>query len=140
MWPIITQSLEKKYYVPILSRGFLISAACYIIAFLLPILILVSIGCTSFKKIDSWSSNSKQLIKPIIKYENYQLQCLLPSQAIIYDSSFTDDDSTKSYFSIVSVGTDQSAYSISVNTFSNVLQCTVLTYNRVLLNVKFIFI
>lgn len=86
--------------------------------------------------IDSWSTNTKQLTKPIIKYENYQLQCLLPNQKIIYDSSFTDDNSDKSYLSVVSVGTDQSAYSISVNTFSNILECTVVTYNRILLNVK----
>ena len=92
------------------------------------------------KIIDSWSTNTKQLIKPIIKYENYQLQCLLPNQKIIYDSSFTDDDSTKSYLSVVSVGTDHSAYSISVNTFSNLLECTIVTYNRVLLNVRNILI
>jgi len=68
------------------------------------------------------------------------LQCLLPNQKIIYDSSFTDDDSIKSYLSVVSVGTDNSAYSISVNTFSNVLECIIVTYNRVLLNVKNILI
>lgn len=68
------------------------------------------------------------------------MQCLLPNQKIIYDSSFTDDDSTKSYLSVLSVGTDHSAYSISVNTFSNVLECTIVTYNRVLLNVKNILI
>lgn len=64
------------------------------------------------------------------------MQCLLPNQKIIYDSSFTDDNSDKSYLSVVSVGTDQSAYSISVNTFSNILECTIVTYNRILLNVK----
>lgn len=86
--------------------------------------------------IDSWSTNTKQLIKPIINYENYQLQCLLANQSIIYDSSFTDDDSTKSYLSFVSIGSDASTYSITINTFANAVSCTIATYNRVLLNVN----
>lgn len=90
--------------------------------------------------LDSWSTNTKQLIKPIINYENYQLQCLLPNQSVIYDSSFADDDSTKSYLSVVSVGSDASTYSITINIFVSAVSCTIATYNRVLINVTLFII
>ena len=44
------------------------------------------------------------MLKPIIKYQNYQLSCLLPNNSYIYDSSFINENSV-SYASFVSVGT-----------------------------------
>jgi hypothetical protein len=52
----------------------------------------------------------------------------------VYDSSFRDEFQS-SYLSTVSVGSDQSLFGISVNVQAKVLSCTVVTYNRILLNV-----
>lgn len=47
MWTLLSDPLEKKYLAGATSRAFLISAACCLFAFIIPVLVLVSIGCTA---------------------------------------------------------------------------------------------
>ena len=58
----------------------------------------------------------------------------MADQSTIYGSSFLDETQT-SQLSSVSAGSDSEMYSIGVFVQGNVLSCTVVTYNRVLLNV-----
>lgn len=58
----------------------------------------------------------------------------MADQSTIYDSSFLGEIQT-SQLSSVSVGSDSDMYSIGVYVHGNVLDCTVVTYNRALINV-----
>jgi hypothetical protein len=87
-----------------------------------------------FTYADSWIEDSKVLLKPTLKYENYQLSCLMADQSTVYDSSFLGETQA-SQLSSVSVGSDSDMYSVAVFVQGNVLECTLVTYNRVLLNV-----
>jgi hypothetical protein len=46
MWQLESEAITKQYRSGLFSRAFLLSALCCIFAFVVPILILVSIGCT----------------------------------------------------------------------------------------------
>ena len=78
------------------------------------------------------------LLKPIIKYENYQISCLMSDQSVVYDSSFSGETQTSQVAS-VAVGSDSNVYSIGVTVLGNVLECTVVTYNKVLLDVMIFY-
>lgn len=54
----------------------------------------------------------------------------------LYDSSFADETQA-SRLSSVSVGSDASMFSVSAYIQGSVLSCTILTYNRILLNVPY---
>ena len=46
MWTLFKEPIEKEYYVKSLSRSWLLSTACCLFAFIIPLLVLISIGCT----------------------------------------------------------------------------------------------
>lgn len=46
MWNLLSDPLEKRYLAGATSRAFLISAICCLFAFIIPVLVLISIGCT----------------------------------------------------------------------------------------------
>jgi hypothetical protein len=88
------------------------------------------------KILDSIEENTKVLLKPTLKYENYQLFCLDTNQLAMYDSSF-DGESSKSFTSTVLVGNDNNNFAVSIYVPTAVYSCTLLTYNKILLNVIF---
>ena len=47
MWSLFSEPLEKQYYAGWFSRSWWLSVGCCLFAFALPILVLLSIGCTS---------------------------------------------------------------------------------------------
>lgn len=60
MWSLFSEPIEKEYYARCLSRSWCLSVACCLFAFVVPILILASIGCTlSFIKIPGMSMNAR---------------------------------------------------------------------------------
>lgn len=63
--------------------------------------------------------------------------CLDSNQLAIYDSSF-EGEATRSFTSTVMVGNDDNNFAVSVYLQSTVYSCTLLTYNKILLNVMFI--
>lgn len=78
---------------------------------------------------------SKVLLQPTVKYQNYQISCLLKDKTMVYDSSFVGDDE-RTFRSSVAVGADGNMFSVSAFVQGDVMACTLLTYNKVLLNVK----
>jgi hypothetical protein len=45
MWSLFSEPIHKHYYASRLSRSWSLSVACCLFAFLIPILVLISIGC-----------------------------------------------------------------------------------------------
>lgn len=81
------------------------------------------------------NDGSKVLLQPTVKYQNYQISCSLKDKTMVYDSSFVGDERT--FRSSVAVGADGNMFSVSAFVQGDVMACTLLTYNKILLNVKF---
>lgn len=45
MWSLFSEPIQKDYYAGWLSRSWCLSVACCVFAFVIPILVLISIGC-----------------------------------------------------------------------------------------------
>ena len=86
---------------------------------------------------DSWDIYTLTLYEPVLTFQNYQSTCLQSTGTAIYDSSFSNELSTKSYQSYVSAGGEGSDLVVSGSfTPTGITACTILLYFQVTIAVN----